>query len=79
METAYGRRVVEALTLVDVVRAPADTQGVNGLGTVHHVAFAVAGEDEQLVPQRGRKGSREAPAVLFVIELRTLHIYIAAA
>ena len=34
--------------LVDVVRAPVDAHGVNGLGTVHHVAFAVADEDEQL-------------------------------
>lgn len=34
--------------LVDVVRAPADAHGVNGLGTIHHVAFAIADEDEQL-------------------------------
>jgi glyoxalase family protein len=34
--------------LVDVVCAPPDAHGVNGLGTVHHVAFAVADEDDQL-------------------------------
>ena len=34
--------------LVDLVEDPDAPPGRNGLGTVHHVAFAIAGEDEQL-------------------------------
>ena len=34
--------------LVEVVQAGQELHGVNGLGTVHHVAFAVGGDDEQL-------------------------------
>jgi glyoxalase family protein len=34
--------------LVDLVEDPAMPPGRNGLGTVHHVAFAIEGEDEQL-------------------------------
>jgi glyoxalase family protein len=34
--------------VVDVLDAPDAPDASNGLGTVHHVAFAVAGEDEQL-------------------------------
>jgi len=38
--------------VVEVVRAADATRGVNGLGTVHHVAFAVSGSDEQLAMRR---------------------------
>jgi glyoxalase family protein len=38
----------EAGKLVDIVDAPGTPPARNGLGTVHHVAFAVADEDEQL-------------------------------
>lgn len=34
--------------LVDLVEDPGAAPGRNGLGTVHHVAFALEGEDEQL-------------------------------
>jgi glyoxalase family protein len=34
--------------LVDLVESPDAPAAKNGLGTVHHVAFAIAGEDEQL-------------------------------
>jgi glyoxalase family protein len=34
--------------VVEIVRAPDAPDAVNGLGTVHHVAFAVGTEDEQL-------------------------------
>jgi glyoxalase family protein len=34
--------------LVDLVDAPGAPAAQNGLGTVHHVAFAIAGEDQQL-------------------------------
>ena len=33
--------------LIDIVPAPAAASGVNGLGTVHHVAMAVASGEEQ--------------------------------
>jgi glyoxalase family protein len=33
--------------LIDVVHSPAGPRGVNGLGTVHHVAMAVATADDQ--------------------------------
>jgi glyoxalase family protein len=32
---------------IDIVRAPDGAAAVNGLGTVHHVAMAIAGADEQ--------------------------------
>jgi glyoxalase family protein len=38
----------EAGKLVDIVDSPGAPPGSNGLGTVHHVAFAVSDEDEQL-------------------------------
>jgi glyoxalase family protein len=38
----------EAGKLVDIVDSPGAPPARNGLGTVHHVAFAVSGEDEQL-------------------------------
>jgi glyoxalase family protein len=38
--------------VVEVVRAADATRAVNGLGTVHHVAFAVSGSDEQLTMRR---------------------------
>ena len=34
--------------LVEVVQADTEPLGINGLGTVHHVAFAVADNDQQL-------------------------------
>lgn len=33
---------------VDIVHRPEASSAVNGLGTVHHVAFAISGADEQL-------------------------------
>lgn len=38
--------------LVEVVHAADEPGGVNGLGTVHHVAFAVASSDDQLRMRR---------------------------
>ncbi|HUR93536.1 MAG TPA: ring-cleaving dioxygenase [Gemmatimonadales bacterium] len=38
--------------LVDLVEAPDAAQARNGLGTVHHVAFAIASTDEQLELRR---------------------------
>jgi glyoxalase family protein len=38
----------DAGKLVDIVDAPGAPPASNGLGTVHHVAFAVSDEDEQL-------------------------------
>jgi glyoxalase family protein len=38
--------------IVDIVHAPDAPPAVNGLGTVHHVAFAVADADEQLAIRR---------------------------
>jgi glyoxalase family protein len=38
--------------LVEVTRAAAAPDAVNGLGTVHHVAFAVAGDEQQLEMRR---------------------------
>jgi glyoxalase family protein len=38
----------EAGKLVDIVDSPGAPPARNGLGTVHHVAFAVSDEDEQL-------------------------------
>ncbi len=37
---------------VEILHAPDAPPAVNGLGTVHHVAFAVAGPDEQLAIRR---------------------------
>ena len=34
--------------LIDVVQAPEVPVALNGIGTVHHVAMAIAGDDEQL-------------------------------
>jgi glyoxalase family protein len=34
--------------LVDILDVPEATPARNGLGTVHHVAFAISGEEEQL-------------------------------
>jgi glyoxalase family protein len=39
-------------TIVEVVNAAESAAAVNGLGTVHHVAFAVATPDDQLRMQR---------------------------
>ncbi|MBI4419442.1 MAG: ring-cleaving dioxygenase [Gemmatimonadetes bacterium] len=44
----YGVNGEEPGTFIEVVRAPDAPAAVNGLGTVHHVAFAVSDGDEQL-------------------------------
>lgn len=51
--------------VVDVVRAADAPPAVNGLGTVHHVAFAVTDEDEQLRMREElvRRGFRVTPVM----------------
>jgi glyoxalase family protein len=43
-----GTGSTEAGTLVDILDSPDAPPARNGLGTVHHVAFAITDEDEQL-------------------------------
>ena len=46
--TRLGLRRKEAGHLVDLVEAPDAPAARNGLGTVHHVAFAIGSDEEQL-------------------------------
>ncbi|MFN8571081.1 MAG: ring-cleaving dioxygenase [Gemmatimonadaceae bacterium] len=46
--TRLGVGTCQAGECVDVIHAPREAPGVNGLGTVHHVAMAIATEEEQL-------------------------------